>query len=58
VAKRKRYSFFIDPEHAKGLKVLKERDGIPESVQIRRALAAWLDQRGALKGGKARKKKA
>jgi hypothetical protein len=57
VTNRKRYSFFIDPEHAEGLKAVKERDGIPESVQIRRALAEWLKKRGGLKkGGRARKK--
>jgi hypothetical protein len=34
---RKRYSFWIDDEQADGLKVVKERDGVLESEQIRRA---------------------
>jgi hypothetical protein len=57
VTSRRRYSFFIDAEHAEGLKAVKERDGVPESVQIRRALAEWLEKRGALKTGGKRKKK-
>jgi hypothetical protein len=35
---RKRYSFWIDDEQAAGLKVVKDRDGAPESEQIRRAM--------------------
>jgi hypothetical protein len=42
---RKLYSFWIDPEQSTGLKTVKERDGIPESEQIRRAIDAWLDER-------------
>jgi hypothetical protein len=40
---KKLYSFWIDPNQAALLKALKERDGIPESEQIRRALDAWLE---------------
>ena len=43
---KKLYSFFIDPALAEGLKVLKQRDGIPESEQIRRAVEAWLKRKG------------
>jgi hypothetical protein len=43
---RKRYSFWIDAEQAEGLKQIKERDGVLESEQIRRAIAAWLVDRG------------
>jgi hypothetical protein len=43
---RKRYSFWIDLEQADALKEIKERDGVPESEAIRRALYAWLEQRG------------
>lgn len=39
---RKRYSFWIDDQQADGLKTIKERDGILESEQIRRAIAEWL----------------
>ena len=43
---RRRYSFWIDETQARGLKVVKERDGVLESEQIRRALDAWLRKRG------------
>jgi hypothetical protein len=41
---RKLYSFWINPEQSTGLKSVKERDGIPESEQIRRAIDAWLEE--------------
>ena len=44
---RKLYSFWIDPEQAVGLKTVKERDGVPESEQIRRAIDAWLTEKNA-----------
>ena len=40
--RRKLYSFWINPEQAAALKAVKERDGVPESEQIRRAIDAWL----------------
>lgn len=40
--RRKLYSFWIDPEQAAALKAVKDRDGVPESEQIRRAIDAWL----------------
>ena len=40
------YSLRLDPELAGLLKTLKERDGIPESEQIRRALRLWFEQKG------------
>jgi hypothetical protein len=43
---RRRYSFWIDDTQARGLKVIKERDGVLESEQIRRALDQWLRRRG------------
>jgi len=43
---RKLYSFWIDPEQAQGLKDVKERDGVPESEQIRRAIDTWLKAKG------------
>ncbi len=42
---RKRYSFWIDDEQAEGLKVVKERDGVLESEQIRRAINEWLEKK-------------
>lgn len=46
---RKRYSFWIDDEQADGLKVVKERDGVLESEQIRRAINDWLEKKGVRK---------
>ena len=43
--RRKLYSFWIDPEQAVGLKAVKERDGVPESEQIRRAIDVWLKKK-------------
>ena len=43
---RNRYTFFIDDELKAALKAIKERDGIPESEQIRRAIAEWVSNRG------------
>jgi hypothetical protein len=50
------YSLRLDPEHARLLKVIKARDGIPESEQIHRALLVWFEQKGVLKATKKRKK--
>lgn len=47
MARRKIYSFAIDEELAAGLKEIKERDGIAESEQIRRAVREWLQDKGA-----------
>ena len=44
---RVRYNCYIDLEHRDGLRRVKERDGIPESEQIRRAIDAWLAEKGA-----------
>lgn len=46
---KKMYALRLDPELAGLLKALKERDGIPESEQIRRALRLWFEQHGMLK---------
>ena len=48
---RKRYSFWIDDAQADGLKVVKDRDGVLESEQIRRALDDWLKKKGVRKSG-------
>ena len=47
--RRKLYSFWIDHELAAGLRWIKERDGVPESEQIRRAIDRWLHEKGAIK---------
>jgi hypothetical protein len=51
---RKMYTFYIDPELAEGLKVLKERTGAPESESIRRALAEYLKKQGVIKAERSR----
>lgn len=35
-------AFRIDPQVMEGLRRIKERDGVPLSVQVDRALRAWL----------------
>jgi hypothetical protein len=48
------YSLRLEPEQARLLKAIKARDGIPESEQIRRALAIWFEKKGVLKAKKNR----
>ena len=36
----------LDPDHARLLKQIKARDGVPESEQIRRGLLLWFAQKG------------
>ena len=55
---RKLYSFWIDPEQAVGLKTVKERDGVPESEQIRRAIDAWLTSKNVTEKNVTEKKTA
>lgn len=50
----KKYSFWITEEQAAGLKAVKERDGVLESEQIRRAVDAWLETKGIKKAGRPR----
>ena len=49
MALRRLYNFRIDPDLDDGLKLVKERDHIPESQQIRLALREWLEKRKAIK---------
>ncbi len=53
---RKMHAFYLDPELSEGLKAIKDRDGISESEQVRRAVRLWFDAKGyklrAQKGGK------
>jgi len=51
---RARYTFFIDPEQKDALREIKERDGIPESEQIRRAIAKWVTAKGVKKADRKR----
>ncbi len=43
---RKRYGFWIDEDLLAGLRIVKDRDGVPESEQIRRAIREWLKSKG------------
>jgi hypothetical protein len=44
---KERFEFWIEPETRKSLEAIKDRDGIPVAVQIRRAIDAWLADREA-----------
>lgn len=46
VTPKVRYNFWLETEKRDGLRAIKERDGIPESEQIRRAIDAWLESKG------------
>jgi hypothetical protein len=46
VTAKRKYSFWITEEQLAGLKQVKERDGVLESEQIRRAIDAWLSAKG------------
>lgn len=54
VTPRSRYNFFIDDEQREALRAIKERDGIPESEQIRRAINDWIQQKGVTKAERKR----
>jgi Ribbon-helix-helix protein, copG family len=43
--RRRIFTFAIDDDLAAGMKALKERDGVSESEQARRAIRAFLEQR-------------
>ncbi|MGE3275691.1 MAG: hypothetical protein AB7O67_11310 [Vicinamibacterales bacterium] len=43
---KRRLTFWIDNDLALALKAVKDRDGVPEAEQLRRALRAWFDSRG------------
>ena len=47
---RKLHSFYLDPALTDGLKRIKQRDGIPEAEQVRRALERWLRSKGLKMG--------
>jgi hypothetical protein len=51
---RRKYSFWIDDGQAAGLKVVKARDGVLESEQIRRAINDWLEKKGVKKAERPR----
>jgi len=49
---RKVTTFRTDPDVQQAMEALRERDGIPLSEQIRRALRSWLETKGALRRAK------
>lgn len=54
VTPKVRYNFWLDVEQRDALRAVKERDGIPESEQIRRAIDAWLESKGVKKAERKR----
>ena len=46
VTRRTLAAYRIEPEILEGLQAVKERDGVPASEQVRRALRQWLKSRG------------
>jgi antitoxin component of RelBE/YafQ-DinJ toxin-antitoxin module len=46
---KKQTAFRIDEDILQALQAIKERDGIPISEQVRRALKAWAESKGELK---------
>jgi hypothetical protein len=43
---RIRFDFYLDPEQLEALRLVKVREGIPPSEQIRRAIDLWLARKG------------
>lgn len=41
-------SLELPPDLKEGLEAVKVRDGIPQSEQIRRAITAWLEEKGVI----------
>jgi len=58
VSPRKITNFRLDTELVDALHFIKERDGIPVAEQARRALNAWIEQRGVTIKPKAERKRA
>jgi hypothetical protein len=56
VADRKRFTFWIDARHDEALKAIKDRDGIPATEQLRRALDRWIEEKGVGIGKTERKR--
>ena len=49
-----RYGFWIENDQLAGLREIKERDGAPESEQIRRAINDWLVKKDVKKADRKR----
>ena len=48
----------IDPSMRQALQAIKERDGIGQSEQVRRALAVWIEKKGIKLKRRAKKRSA
>jgi Arc/MetJ-type ribon-helix-helix transcriptional regulator len=48
MAPRRISTFRIDEKLLDGLRAVWERDGVPVSEQVRRAIRAWLESRGVI----------
>ena len=44
--KQKLAVYRMEPELLEGLRLVKERDGLPITWQVRQAIRAWLDSKG------------
>jgi hypothetical protein len=51
---KKQTAFRIESEILDGLKEVRERDGVPISEQVRRALRSWLESKGVTKTSRKR----
>lgn len=54
MASKARYQFMITLGQREALRRIKAAEGIPEGEQIRRAIDAWLENRGARKADRRR----
>jgi hypothetical protein len=52
--KDKVVTFRPDNDTFEAMTLLKERDGVPFSEQIRRSLRVWLESKGVMKSGRKR----
>jgi hypothetical protein len=55
---RRRANFYLDEHLLQGLKLLKDRVGIPESEAVRRAVAEYLERQDARAISKPERKRA
>ncbi len=49
------YAFWISPDQKAALREIKDRDGVPVSEQIRRAIDQWLEERAPNKAAPRRR---
>ncbi len=54
---RYKVNFYLDTNLGDGLKAIKDRDGVPESEQIRRGVKLWLESKDYRVTSSARKRK-